>query len=123
MNKKNEIDSDEIEGLARHAEAYCNQNNNLNLFISDLSQRPTNFSFTSINTWYNIILIKENSVYKLYVNGVLTSTINNALIPRNANSMTIGSATGIRFFKGVLDDFCIYNRALTGTEIQTLYRE
>jgi hypothetical protein len=103
--------------------SFFNQNNNFNLFISDLSQRQTNFRFTNVNSWHSIVLTKENNVYKLYINGLLNSTINNAPTPRTANSMTIGSASGIRFFKGYLDDFRIYNRALSNSEVQVLYHE
>jgi len=79
----------------------------------------------SSGTWYHIAFTTQPSSYmKLYVNGALVGT-STVLIPANAafsagqiTLLSIGCQTsGWGNFKGYVDDFRIYNRALSATEI------
>ena len=79
------------------------------------------------DTWYNIILIKQNDLYKVYVNGVvdMETNVNNASNYNNIVGFTFGTATwieeGAEYFNGKLDDIGIWNRALTEQEVANLY--
>ena len=81
------------------------------------------------NTWYHLVGIKDysNRLFKLYVNGEL-------IFQQTCNDTTSRSGANLIFgnyknnalnpsvvFSGKLDDIAIYNRALTQSEITTLY--
>jgi hypothetical protein len=81
--------------------------------------------FPSPGTWNNTTLVWVNGVeLDLYVNGALagsTSTSNTGL-----RSSTVGFDVAFlpqatNYFQGTLDDFRLYNRALSATEIQNIF--
>ncbi|MBZ0142481.1 MAG: LamG domain-containing protein, partial [Rhodocyclaceae bacterium] len=77
------------------------------------------------NNWYCTIFTYDGSNIKIYVNGVLTTTVPYTLsISSSTDSICIGKYPwgGTTFpynFIGVLDDIAIYNRALTATEVDS----
>jgi hypothetical protein len=79
-------------------------------------------------TWYQFVLTKSGTSYTLYTNGqVYCQQTVSAASGYNANvGCIIGSITPINpsyheTFLGCLDDFRIYNRALSSNEVQQLY--
>lgn len=73
--------------------------------------------------WSHVICQKSGSVYAIYIDGVLdssvTTTINNSVI--NSHEMYIGgNGTNGGILSGSLDEFRIYNKALTQSEIEAL---
>ncbi len=78
------------------------------------------------NNWYHIVAIYESATQRrLYVNNVLilTSTVS-ITYDTNVNRWSIGrwgDSTPKSYFKGAIDEVRVYNRALTNTEISTLY--
>jgi hypothetical protein len=81
------------------------------------------------NTWTNIIMLKNDSNFQIFINGSLQST---SIVPsttvggNNNNAYTkIGvnwpSTPDLEYFKGNIDDLGIWNRALTQQEITDLY--
>jgi len=94
------------------------------------SNRGDCYSTTKIfpETWYFVTNVydEQNSIIKVYVNGVLEGEqpydISNPINPR----IEIGRdpyAGGSQYFDGVIDDIRIYNRSLNNTEIDSLYHE
>jgi len=79
---------------------------------------------TQINKWHFMCLTYENGVVKLFLDNLLVSTVNKS---GTLNVSQFNARFGCRedrlqgFFKGVIDDMRIYNRALNETEIQALY--
>ncbi|MFM7769024.1 MAG: LamG domain-containing protein, partial [Bacteroidota bacterium] len=75
------------------------------------------------NTWYHVVFVKNGTSYYLYLNGSLEGTTNLS-VSANYNQLAairfgaIGG--GHEVFKGSLDDFGVWNRALTSSEIQGL---
>lgn len=87
-------------------------------------------SFTPLNKWIHICLVRNGTTWKLYQNGIAIKT--------SSNSVTIGPVnTPLRFAQGItytsgnvwtgeaaffanieMDEVQIWNRALTQTEIQ-----
>jgi hypothetical protein len=65
-------------------------------------------------------MLRTDGVTKFYVNGIQTVNTESRS-PLTPSAFTIGSATGIRFFNGMIDDVRIYNRALSAAEIQAIY--
>lgn len=79
-------------------------------------------SLMNENNWYQIIGVKEGSLVKIYINGVLINTANsNPAGLRNAVWVGGNVYDGGGWVDGVLDDIGIWNRALTPAEIQDLY--
>ena len=64
----------------------------------------------------------QNGIQKLYINGVenITGTYAGGIVI-NDNSTSSESVIGERDFEGSIDDVRIYNRVLSGAEIQGLY--
>jgi hypothetical protein len=78
------------------------------------------YAFPQPNAWYYIVMLRTGGVTKFYVNGIQTANTESRT-PSVPKAFTIGSATGIRFFNGMIDDVRIYNRALSGDEIREDY--
>ena len=74
--------------------------------------------------WYHVASSYDLQQRKIYVNGVLAASDSYALgVAVGTFPLEIGRkpSYGYDAFKGVIDDVCIYNRALSATEIQALY--
>jgi gliding motility-associated-like protein len=87
------------------------------------------------NTWYHVVVTRDNVAMRLYVNGVLI--INNGLYSATNGSNPSYPADGkfvfgarnfmppttpySSFLKGSLDDIHIYNRAINTNEVKALY--
>lgn len=73
-------------------------------------------------TWYCFAWTRNASdLFSFYQNGVLLGTESSVTVPTVS---TIGSYSGGGFpFAGLLDDFRIYNRALSAAEISSLYND
>jgi hypothetical protein len=79
------------------------------------------------NIWYNIGIVHTGSLFILYLNGYQVSNVSfSNLGTLTLNSLSIGEiyrnlgAEGR--FLGNIDDFRVYNRALSTSEILTLYQ-
>ena len=72
------------------------------------------------NTWTHVVITKNGTTVKLYLNGVLskTSTIANDISVNNYD-FNIGSTSNTR--PQSYDDLLIFNRALSETEVKALY--
>jgi len=95
----------------------------------------SNSDIFSSNTWYHIVFVKSStSGMAVYVNGsstpVATNTgatgaVNNNISSNGKN--TIGTYTSstahLLFFNGKIDQFRTFNKALSTSEIATLYNE
>jgi hypothetical protein len=81
------------------------------------------------NSYHHIAGIYDytNSRLRLYIDGVLVDeTSASGRIKNSNNSFYIGDWNGAstwHFWRGFVDDVRIYNRALSGSEVQTLYHE
>jgi hypothetical protein len=75
------------------------------------------------NNWYHIVFLKSGTNYSLFQNNQFDGS---SSVPASAGysqsvGIRFGSIGGTEFFKGSLDDFGIWNRALTPQEITALY--
>jgi hypothetical protein len=88
-----------------------------------------NFDINNKEMWHHIVMIKNINNYSYYLDGVLvyiqptTSNINSGTIQKfNIGAISINGGSGCyETFKGRIDDICIWNRALTTSEVQQLY--
>lgn len=83
------------------------------------------------NTWYFVSTTYDNSVLRLYVNGVEVAnaaTGGGDIVYANSNKFCIGGEAGVaecdeaNYFNGAMDDVRMYNRALSASEVNELYR-
>ena len=80
------------------------------------------------DVWYHLVGVRHANKILFYLNGVQLSTDSTLQILNINNSANaeIGcyvSGTPQQCFDGVIDDIRLYNRALSGSEIRTLYHE
>ncbi|MBL0057141.1 MAG: beta-propeller fold lactonase family protein [Chitinophagaceae bacterium] len=83
-----------------------------------------------INNWYHFTATISGSTQKIYINGVLQQTENTFITPTyvtgtsalmGAMVNTDGNSIFAGYFQGKLDEFRIYNSALTDAQILQLY--
>ena len=90
------------------------------------SQLIATTSVISINTWYNIVLVRESGVVKIYLNGTLLITDTNAIsLSYVTTTPSIGAYTnGVSissYFNGKIDELNAWTKAITSTEVTELY--
>jgi hypothetical protein len=75
------------------------------------------------NIWYHIVFVKSGTLYSLYQNNQFdgSSVVSASTGYNQSVGIRFGSIGGTEFFKGKLDDFGAWNRALTPQEITDLY--
>ncbi len=103
------------------------------LAILDGSSLNNSFSdesnFLITNAWTHLVATNDGFTTKLYINGVLDNSysetftwIDNSL-GLYLGVRGIGNGAPTDYYNGKLDDFRIYNRALTISEIDSLFNE
>lgn len=77
-----------------------------------------------INTWTHLSVASDGSTLTLYRNGVAvaTASVVETLSPSTGTLQVGGSQYG-EYFQGLIDEVRVYNRALTNSEIQTIYQQ
>ena len=88
--------------------------------ISNVDRSAVGTSAVPLNTWTHLAATYDGATLRLYVNGVLAgSRGQTGNILTSSRALRIGgNAVWGEYFKGVIDDVRIYNRALSATEIQ-----
>jgi Concanavalin A-like lectin/glucanases superfamily/Domain of unknown function (DUF1929)/Bacterial Ig domain len=103
------------------------------LYSSDMNARPsawirrssdistTATSTLAANTWVHLAMTYDGARLRLYINGVQASSraVTGAITTSTSPLRLGGNAIWDEFFGGLIDDVRIYNRALTGAELQT----
>lgn len=75
------------------------------------------------NKWQHVCWVWNKNKIEVYIDGKLMKTTNiNGVMANTATDLHIGNKSGY-FYKGKLDDFRIYNRALSEDEVIQLYFE
>jgi hypothetical protein len=79
----------------------------------------------SLHRWYFVVGTYDGSVMKLFVNGLLEDNLAvSETFANNSSDITIGKHQNPSFpylVNGIIDDICLYNRALTDDEIVDLF--
>src|SRR5581483_9758366 len=72
--------------------------------------------------WNHVAVTRAGTLFTFYLNGATNSTASSSVvIPAASASLTLGSAENGGFLAGSEDEVSIYNRALSGAEIQQIY--
>lgn len=78
----------------------------------------TGSSFVNTDTWYNVIITRNYTDFKLYVNNIEYSGVTS---PYTSTSNYIGQRSSNGFFNGTIDEVMIFNTSLNQTQITELY--
>jgi hypothetical protein len=79
------------------------------------------------DTWYHLVGVAQNGAVELYVNGTTDTTYALTNYTNSNNLLTSSVILGWHdwddgmYFDGLIDDVRIYDRALSGSEVQQLY--
>ncbi|HEV7860890.1 MAG TPA: FG-GAP-like repeat-containing protein [Pyrinomonadaceae bacterium] len=74
-----------------------------------------------LNTYTHIAVTYDGTTMSLYVNGALDASKTTTIGTLNQNSLPLSIGGGAADFAGAVDELEIYNRALSQTEIQSIY--
>ncbi len=102
-------------------------NGGMRIFTQNQGRGVSFFGAVSNNTWNHIVGVREvngtNETLKLYVNGVLKGTNTYTSLSIIPNYWAIGrlGGTAAYYYKGLIDEVKIYNRALTAAEVLAEY--
>ncbi len=86
-------------------------------WVGTLSPAVTNTNWHHVAMTHNA----SNNALVFYINGAVARSTTAAWSTDNVGTVNIGSRVGSYNWNGSLDDIRIYNRALSGTEITTIY--
>jgi len=77
----------------------------------------------NLKQWYHVVYTCDAVAHelKLYVDGDLKGTVYAGTTPNDLSGLKIGREYGGRYFQGSIDEVGIWNRALSGAEIELLY--
>ena len=108
----------------RVSAGYCGDGSPLGGFSTERLNPVCQPSPLPTNTWTHLAVTYNGSTLTLYRDGVAvaTSTVSGTLSPTSGTLQIGGSQFG-EYFKGLIDEVRIYNRALSDTEIQTIYQQ
>ena len=95
------------------------------VFKNNANEFGLNSTTIISDTIEHLCLTYDNSITKLYRNGIIDNSSNflSGSISDNLFDLFFGSANNgtTHFFEGILDDIGIWNRALSSQEVQQLY--
>ena len=76
-----------------------------------------------LNTWYHIVVTFNGTAIQFYINGILDNTFYaNWNLPNDTTvTMQVGAANGGNLFTGYIDDFSLWNIALSQSTITAIY--
>jgi hypothetical protein len=79
----------------------------------------------TLNTWWHVTGTWDGITMHIYLNGIMQTESAQVTPPINHSTypVLIGKgANSTYYFKGIIDELLIYNRALTAAEVDSLYR-
>ncbi|MGH8562468.1 MAG: LamG domain-containing protein, partial [Nevskiales bacterium] len=75
----------------------------------------------SINTWHHVVVVKNGTNIKLYINGVQRASTTRTA-ESSVGTMKVGvSKNTTSWFNGTIDQLRIYNSALSAADIAALF--
>jgi len=103
---------------------YCGDGSPLGGFNGTRANTVCQPPLLPVNTWTHLSLTYDGSTLTLYRNGVAvaSSAASEALSP-TTGTLQIGASQYGENFQGLIDEVRIYRRALTATEIQSIYQQ
>jgi hypothetical protein len=91
------------------------------VFGGGLENRVESGADLPLNEWAHIVGTFDGTTFHLYRNGDLVGTETGVLGPPVSSPLKIGGSGSCNPFQGSLDEVAIYNRALSQSEIRSIY--
>ncbi len=111
--------------------SYVNANNVMDLVIEDDDVVKVNIQYDLdnlgefLNTWYHVAWVQDGVSIRLYINGVeqITTGTNSGSwwTEHLLDNLTMRIGLAWSYMNGFVDDFRVYSRALSGSEIKQIY--
>jgi len=103
------------------------------LYTSNNGSRPAGYAHVSsdvavtgtaavpLSTWTHLAITYDGTALKMYVNGTLvrTTALSGAMATSTSALRIGGNSIWGEYFRGLIDEVRVYNRALSAAEIQT----
>jgi len=109
---------------ARSYTLRLNKNSPYNKLMFGGHTNVTSVSTLNADQWYFVVGMRDSGVGKIYINNRFDASAPVSILS-SSDSLYIGMdyKPDARHFDGVIDNVTIFNRKLSGTEINTLYNE
>ena len=96
--------------------------NGISVFEQAASYLPSLLVYNAaISGWTHVAVVYSNRQPTLYVNGVAVQTGLTSTHSSSPSTVLGESGYGFGYYAGLLDEVSIYDRALSGAEIQAIY--
>jgi parallel beta-helix repeat protein len=103
---------------------FCGDGSALGGFYEAMDTVVCQPSSLPVNTWTHLTLTYNGAVLTLYRDGGAVATANvSGTISPSTGTLQIGASEYGEYFQGLIDEVRVYNKALTNTEIQTIYQQ
>jgi len=77
----------------------------------------------NMNQWYNVALSRNGTTFTFFANGVaIGADTSSRDFPAVSAPLAIGFSEGLEYLHGLIDDAVLFDRALSESEIETIYR-
>ena len=97
----------------------------LTTYSNSYKWRVMSCSAVNDGNWHHLAFVQQDNGGKMYLNGSLDQTDNSNgkvnLLSTNKTYLGKDGRNNSSFYTGKVDDLKIYNRALSASEIQTLF--
>ncbi|PYS58734.1 MAG: hypothetical protein DMF74_22955, partial [Acidobacteria bacterium] len=111
--------------FGRDLDLQAEQDNRFHFYVAFGGLNVASTTVIQSGRWYHVAATyKANTELKMYVNGVLENT-RAITVAREANGKPLGIGESpffrLRFFKGLIDEAHMFNRALSAAEVQSIF--
>ncbi|MBI5757713.1 MAG: tandem-95 repeat protein, partial [Planctomycetales bacterium] len=114
-----------IVGKSPNLDLQADQDNRFHFLLANSGFRVASIATIQVGQWYHVAGVFAANRLEIYVNGTLENTTSLPGVSRltNANALTIGASAVSpgRYFNGLIDEVDLFNRALSASEIQSIY--
>lgn len=94
----------------------------INYQVNGWSATPASTARLTTGTWYHVALVFDGSVGKIYVNGAQDTSISVGATAANLTAVKLGTWQGTsRFLNGKFDDYRVLGRAMSASEVASLF--
>jgi len=97
--------------------------NTLKIYFSDFTISNPFYTITDPTAWHHIVVTRTGNSISMYVNGTLANTFSYGGLSQGTGFKLGTNHTDNAFFDGSIDQVRIFNKALSSSEVTTLYNE
>lgn len=101
----------------------CNSNGTVRFWSYSASASLDSTATVSTSSWNHLVAVKDGSSLRLYINaGTPATGTDSSFNTSNTSNLRIGSSNLFGgYFNGLIDEVSMYNYALTGSQVSSIY--